>query len=222
VTACINLVATRCKNGDHVALLRWYNDHVHLLMGFPGLLQATLYRQSANPPMAAPEYTCLYEFSSHSDFLAFEQSDARARARQVVETGWAREGIEITQRTQYLRLGARRAGDGSAEEGALFTLQCLGLGTGDAQDVARWLSDSVHRALAPFTHHQVAWYRQIDAGASGADALIVARVPDASGKKVLAPLWWQGAAGPEDVGAPPDPVVCRWTATYRQLLQWQR
>lgn len=222
MTACINLVATRCKNGDHAALLRWYNDHVHLLMGFPDLLQATLFRQSTNPPTAAPEYACIYEFARHSDFLAFEHSDARARARQVVETGWAREGIAITQRTQYLRLGTRSAGTGRAGEGASFILQCLGLGPGEEQGIARWLSDSVHRALAPLANNRIAWYRQVDATASGGDALIVAQVPADSGAQALAPPWWQGTAGPEAVGASPEPVVLRWQAPYRQVLQWRR
>ena len=82
----INLVATRSKDGDHAALLRWYNDHVNILMGFPALLRANLYRRAGAAPTSAPEYVCLYEFPSRADFLAFEESDARGQARQVMET----------------------------------------------------------------------------------------------------------------------------------------
>ena len=45
----VNLVATRFKNGDHAALLRWYHDHVHVLMQFDSLQQATLYLRAATP-----------------------------------------------------------------------------------------------------------------------------------------------------------------------------
>lgn len=55
----VNLVATRCKNGDHAALLHWYHDHVHVLMQFDGLQRATLYRRADHPgssnTAAAPE-----------------------------------------------------------------------------------------------------------------------------------------------------------------------
>lgn len=222
MTPCINLVATRCKNGDHHSLLRWYNDHVHLLMGFPGLLQATLFRQSGTPPSTAPEYACVYEFASHADFLAFEHSDARERARQVVETGWARTGIEITQRTQYLRLGARAAGIGHAGDGASFVLQSLSLGPAEASAAARWLSDSLYQALAALGDNHCAWYRAADATASGGDALVVAQLPVDSGMLAFASAWWDGAAGPQAVGAPPEPVAAHWQAPYRRLLQWQR
>ena len=222
MTACINLVATRCKSGDHASLLRWYNDHVHLLMGFPGLLQATLFRQVSTPPSTAPEYACLYEFSSHADFLAFEHSDARERAHQVVETGWARTGIEITQRTQYLRLGARAAGNGRTADSASFVLQSLGLGPAEGGSAARWLTDSLHRALATHPDHHCAWYRAANATAAGGDALVVAQLPADSGMLALAPGWWQGETGPEALGAPPEPIFARWQAPYRRLLQWQR
>jgi ATP-dependent helicase/nuclease subunit A len=38
----INLVATRCLDGDHAMMFRWYNDHVHLLMGCDALQEATV------------------------------------------------------------------------------------------------------------------------------------------------------------------------------------
>ncbi len=219
---CINLVSTRCKNGDHNSLLRWYNDHVHLLMGFSGLLQATLFRQTGTPPTTAPEYACVYEFASHADFLAFELSDARGRARRVVETGWARTGIEITQRTQYLRLGARAVGIGHAGDGASFVLQSLSLGPATASAAARWLSDSLYQALAALGDNHCAWYRAVDATASGGDALVMAQLQADSGMPALASAWWHGTAGPEVVDPPPEPVMAHWQAPYRRVQRWQR
>ena len=222
MTACINLVGTRCKNGDHDSLLRWYSDHVHLLLGFPALSRATLYRQLGGSPTTAPEYVCLYEFPGHADFLAFEQSAARERARQVVETGWAREGIEITQRSQHLRLGARAAGTGLAGDGTSFVIQSMVLGPAEAHATARWLSDSLHRALDREPNHGCAWYRGVAAEGLEGDALVVAQLPAASLATVFAPGWWHGAPGPELLEATPQPVTQRWQAPYRRVLQWRR
>ena len=72
----VNLVATRCKTGDHAALFRWYNDHIHILMQFDGLQRAALFRRAAvaaaGDGARAPEYLCLYDFASQADFMAFD------------------------------------------------------------------------------------------------------------------------------------------------------
>ena len=82
----INVVATRQKADTPAELLRWYNDHVNLLLRFDGLKTATLYCRSG-ATQAAPEYLCLYRFASAAVFADFEASDAKERARQVTPSG---------------------------------------------------------------------------------------------------------------------------------------
>jgi hypothetical protein len=65
IQAMINLVATRQKAGEPAELLRWYNDHVTLLMGVEDLARANLYRGTALD-IAAPEYVCLDDFPSRA------------------------------------------------------------------------------------------------------------------------------------------------------------
>ena len=55
----INLVTTRQRTGEPAELLRWYNDHVNLLMGFEDLTGATLYCRTSADTAAVPEYVCL-------------------------------------------------------------------------------------------------------------------------------------------------------------------
>jgi hypothetical protein len=238
----INLVATRSKNGDHTALHRWYNDHVHLLMGFEGLPQAVLYRRLdtslTHATNSAPEYICLYEFPSPADFLAFETSDARVKARQILADGWGRDGIEMTQRTQYLRLGSRTAGSwagtGQAEP-TVHHFQSLALGAGPGlwplPEAARWLSDRVHNAMATgpegTAFSKAVWHRAADATGAGGDALVhieqAADAPPAFAAKN--PPWWQPGsadANPAAFGQAPATVQIRWQGDYQCLTRWER
>ncbi len=220
----INLVATRSRDGDHAALLRWYSDHVHILMGFPALWRASLYRSSNDRLSAAPEYVCLYEFPSHADFLAFEESEARSKARQIVEAGWARSGIEITQRTQYQRLGRRSGNARTPAAPALTQLQCLSLGAGSLSGVSRWLSDRVHQALADAQFGTVAWHRAWDATDAGGDALVLLEAPGANAAREAQ---WADAWRPVDTrddafGQAPSAVAVRWQAPYQRVACWRR
>ena len=147
----INLVATRQKAGEPAELLRWYNDHVTLLMGFEDLASASLYRCTAID-QAAPEYVCLYDFPSLAAFDAFEASVAKERARQVMASGWGKQSIEILQRSQYLTGGKRMEPTSSTELGV--HIQCLDVtpgpapATDEADDFRRWMSDSLYLAAA--------------------------------------------------------------------------
>ena len=232
----VNLVATRCKNGDHAMLFRWYNDHVHILMQFDGLQRAALYRRAADPATgdaaAAPEYFCLYDFSSQADFMAFEAGDARAQARQILLGGWGKDGIEITQRTQFWRLGTRMTSNAIAtsEANGIWHVQSLRLGAGPSADVARWLGDSLHRALEGHDVGHLAWHRAVDANEAGGDALVIAQmgvpasVPSPSPSPLL-PDWWLGDADTAGLGAwghAPATAAIAWQAPYRQLCIWGR
>ena len=238
MTTFVNLVATRCKNGNHATLFRWHNDHVHILMGFDGLRRASLYRQAVEPKAgnagAAPEYICLYDFARQPDFMAFEGSDARTQARQILLGGWGKEGIEITQRTQFWRLGTRMAYGtegtvASAEHGGdgLWHVQSLRLGAGPAAGVARWLGDSLHRALDATTTGHLAWHRAVDAIDAGGDALVMAQTASvqAPASSPLPPSWWQCEKDSADLGAwghAPATTSVAWEAPYRRLCVWGR
>lgn len=233
----VNLVATRCKNGDHAALFRWYNDHVHILMQFDAMLKATLYRCAAtnqtNDTTAAPEYICLYEFASQSDFMAFEVSDAREQARQVLLAGWGKDGIEITERKQFWRLGTRTTHNAVACGDGLWHFQSLRLGAGPAAGVARWLNDSLHRALDANAIGDVAWHRAVNASDAGnasdtGDALVMAQTSSTqtSAPSPLQPGWWlansHAAVGGASWGHAPETTAIAWQAPYRRLCVWGR
>lgn len=227
----VNLVATRCKTGDHAMLLRWYNDHVHILMGFAGLQRAALYRRAMEPDAAsgdsAPEYICLYDFASQADFMAFEASEARAAARQILLGGWGKDGVEITQRTQFWRLGARTSHNAVASGDGLWHVQSLHLGAGPVAGTARWLSDSLHRGLNPAAVGHIAWHRAVNANDAGGDALVMVQT-DSAQASAPAPLpsgWWLGDADDADQstwGHAPATTAIAWQAPYRRLCVWGR
>lgn len=223
----VNLVATRCKNGDHATLFRWYNDHIHILMQFNGLQRAALYRRAAEPragdTAAAPEYICLYDFASQADFMAFESSDARTQAREILLGGWGKDGIEITQRTQFWRLGSRMTHNPAAAGEGLWHVQSLRLGAGPTAGVARWLGDTLHRTLHAKAIGHLAWHRAVDATDAGGDALVVAQtaLAQASAPSPLQPDWWQGH-GDDAWGHAPATTAIAWAAPYRRLCAWGR
>ena len=231
----VNLVATRCKTGDHATLFRWYNDHVHILMQFDGLLRAALYRRATEPDAgdtaAAPEYICLYDFASQADFMAFEMGDAREQARQILLAGWGKDGIEITQRTQFWRLGTRMSHNavaaGAGDANGLWHVQSLRLGAGPVAGVARWLGDSLHRALDADAVGRVAWHRAAGANDAGGDALVLAQTGSAQAlaPTPLQPGWWLGDADDAGHGAwghAPATTAIAWQAPYRRLCVWGR
>ena len=212
--ALINMVATRQKAGKPAELLRWYNDHVNLLMGCEDLAGAILYRRTL-ADTTAPEYVCLYDFPSPSAFAAFEASDAKERARQVMESGWGKQGIEIIQRTQYIT-GGKWTGQASSSE-SVFHIQCLDMKvqTHDASDLKRWLADSLYVAAtrAGVSHYE--WF------ASGDQQQVIVL---ASASAELAPAWraWWDTESTEPLGQAPSSVSVKWQAGYARLSAWQR
>ncbi len=146
----VNLVCTRATDGNHIALRRWYADHVHLLLAAPELRQATLYR--CNEPLAGqpPDYFCIYEFASYDDFLGFEHGQPKARATELTNAATGRSSIEIVQRTQYLRWLHRQWPVPAKERGSQHSSQyglpwhlavCLSSEAGWTLDAQRWLAD---------------------------------------------------------------------------------
>jgi hypothetical protein len=138
----LNLVCTRCLDGKHIALQRWYADHVHLLLAAPELQQTQLFRVTQPLAGPAPDYFCLYEFASMAAFEAFEHGQPKALATQLTNAAAGRSSIEIVQRTQYARWLHRQWPAPSREQGQSWRLAaCLqseALGPLAGQ---RWLAD---------------------------------------------------------------------------------
>jgi hypothetical protein len=212
--AMINLVATRQKAGEPAELLRWYNDHVNLLMGFEDLAGATLYR-CTSPENTAPEYVCLYDFPSKSAFAAFEASDAKERARQVTETGWGKQGIEIIQRSQYIT-GGKWKGPISSSDSS-FHIQCLDMKvqTHDAIDFKRWMADSLYVAASQSDVSSYTWYASSDQQ----QVIVLARA-----SAEVDPAWcsWWDMPASKPPGKAPSAVSVKWQAGYECSSRWQR
>jgi hypothetical protein len=215
--AMINLVATRQKAGERAELLRWYNDHVNLLMGFEDLAGATLYR-CTSPKNTAPEYVCMYDFPNASAFAAFEASDAKERARQVTESGWGKQGIEIIQRTQYAT-GGKWAGQPSSSDSS-FYIQCLDIKaqTKDASDFKRWLTDRLYLAAGQAGVSGYEWYASNDQQ----QVIVLASAEPASAH--IAPAWqtWWDTTATEPLGRAPSAVSVKWQAGYQRGSAWRR
>jgi hypothetical protein len=211
----INLVATRQKTGEPAELLRWYNDHVNLLMGFEDLTGATLYRCTSVDQTAAPEYLCLYDFPGHDAFAAFEASQAKERARQVTETGWGKLGIEIIQRTQYIT-GGKWAGSATRTAERLFHIQCLDIQqkTSSPDALKRWLADTLYLAATQARMGHYEWY------VSGEQVIVVASAAAAS----IDSNWhaWWAAANADSLGQAPASVQVSWQAGYERMSRWYR
>jgi hypothetical protein len=215
--AMINLVATRQKSGSSAELLRWYNDHVNILMRFEDLQGATLYRCTA-PAAAVPDYVCLYDFPSPSAFAAFEASDAKEQARQVIESGWGKHIIDILQRTQYIT-GGKWTGQAPSSE-PLFHLQCLDMAAPanrEAEDFKRWMADSLYVAAARAGVDHYQWFTSGTPEQGTRQAMVLVSASAGSAWHT----WWDTASVPSLAPAP-DTVSVKWQATYERVSAWRR
>ena len=220
--AMINLVATRQKSGSPAELLRWYNDHVNILMRFEDLQGATLYRCTA-PATNVPDYVCLYDFPSPSAFADFEASDAKELARQVIESGWGLQIIEILQRTQYIT-GGRWTGQAPSSK-PIFHMQCLDMAVpahDETDDFKRWMADSLYVAAAQAGVGHYQWFTSGGPRQAVMQAIVLASVGPASA--TLGPTWhtWWDTASVPTLAQAPDSVSVKWKAAYEQVSAWRR
>ena len=212
----INLVATRQKAGGPAELLRWYNDHVTLLMACKDLTGAALYR-CTTLDKAVPEYVCLYDFPSLAAFDAFEASKAKERARQVMTSGWGKQGIEVLQRSQFLTGGKRTGPTSSPELGVhiqyLDVTPIPAQAAHEADDFRRWMADSLYLAAARTGVNHYAWYPSADE-----KQVIVL----ASTSTTISPTWlsWWDVAASDSLGQAPSAITVRWQAGYQHLSAW--
>ena len=144
----INLVCTRCTDGDRRALERWYNDHAQLLMASPQLAQARLFRvehvEAASPSLPTPDYFCLYYFSKIADFAAFDSGPVMDRVRELSNAAQGRQSIEIVKRKQFVRVLHRQFGSPSqavSVQAMLFTVPQQSI-----EPLVRWLNDALYTA----------------------------------------------------------------------------
>jgi hypothetical protein len=225
----INLVATRCKDGNHAMLLRWYNDHVHILFQFAALQKANLYRAldgSTDHGGRAPPYLCVYEFPSRADFEAFEVGAPREAARQVLLGGWGKDGIEIVWRPQFERIVCRGSGAGAHANTPVpsdhWLVQHLQLGAAPRADAARWLNDQAHGLLPDAAYGEAHLYQSTSATDAGGGALVMAqrRTPGATAGAAGDPDWVDASG--EAWGQAPASVNLDWQANYALLRTWSR
>lgn len=210
-----NLVSTRSQDGDHAALQRWYSDHIGILWRCDALLAATLLRAESADGNEA-DYICCYGFPDEAGFLSYEHGPARQAAADVIQSGWGRTGIAITERRQYRRVWQRRAVPGSAGS-TRHTLASFELGAGAWDEVSRWLVDQLH---VMFTAR----------GLQAATALRGASADDQGGELLLVlesdtelPPWreWLTQA-PEPWGRAPAQVQPRWGWSGHAAQHWMR
>jgi hypothetical protein len=219
MSTAINLVCTRCTDGNHIALGRWYADHVHLLLAAPELRQATLHRCTQPLTGQPPDYFCIYEFTSHDDFLAFEHGKPKAQATELTNAASGRNSIEIVQRTQYQRWLHRKwpapAQTSSREQSAPWRLAaCLNSETGWTLDAQRWLADHLQalQSCAPLVCAQVF--------ASEGQAFIALDFAGGDAKAVwqlLQDQWAQAA-----LYGQAQPLQTHWAASSEKRQAWLR
>ena len=154
----INLVCTRCTDGNHIALQRWYADHVHLLLLAPELQGAALYRCEQLLHGMPPDYFCVYAFAHLEDFAAFERGSGKAQATALTNAAAGRASVEIVQRTQYTRWLHRQWAASSHAIGAVWQLViCLEAEGGWPLEAQRWLADQLQalRSSSPLIEAQM-------------------------------------------------------------------
>jgi hypothetical protein len=153
----INLVCTRCLDGNHIALQRWYADHVHLLLAAPELQQAQLFRSTRPLVGQPPDYFCLYAFASMADFDAFEHGQPKAHATELTNAAAGRSSIDIVQRHQFERwLHRSWPAPHSAQGGAWRLAAYLASDAPWALPAQRWWADHLQalQACAPLVRAQ--------------------------------------------------------------------
>lgn len=210
-----NLVSTRSTDGDHVALQRWYSDHVGILWGCDSLLSATLLRRETSEGNEA-DYICCYGFPDEAGFLAYEHGPARQAAARVIQDGWGRDGITITERRPYQRVWQRRVDAGAALP-PRHAVARFDIGAGPWDEVSRWLVDQVH---VLFTRH----------GLRAATLLRGATASDQGGELLLflqadgvLPPWreWLNQTQ-EPWGQAPASVAPGWFWQGQPVMHWSR
>ncbi|ODS69984.1 MAG: hypothetical protein ABS43_24320 [Bordetella sp. SCN 67-23] len=221
----IKLVGSITPGGDHAGFFRWYCDHVNMLLRYPALRRAVLYRRSSSPSGQAPEYLCLYEFPSEAEFLEFSDSRQRKDASVVRENGWGKQGARVVQRSEYVRHARRTlplAVGGKRD--AVHEIHCLRLGATAPLDAVRWVDACLQGA---FERESVAGMQVLrpddceNVQAAAGEWLVVLErsVAPAAGEPPCSIDW--RPVGVDEMPAPAE-FQPRWTGLYHELCCWDR
>lgn len=209
----INWVCTRCTNGDHDGLTRWYNDHAQLLLASPQLLRAQLYRVTrADARIAkptAPDYFCLYHFARLDDFAAFDSGAVMNRVRTLSNAAPGRASVDIVKRTQYVSLLNRQFEHSAPTAGVEAVL--LTSATQDPAELVRWLNDVLYELSRrqQMASAQAYWSQQ----AQGGELLLILSMNHSPAAD------WYLASSPFAKGPSLDPV---WALSAQPLAAWLR
>jgi len=220
--AVLNLVGTRCTDGQYGALERWYNDHAQLLMASAQLQRAQLYRlqvqSGAAQAAVLPEYLCLYEFACWADFAQFDAGAVMAQVRACSDAAAGRSSVEMVQRSQFERLLCRRwVSQAGADFWQLGLLKVHQAGepavplAQQMQHIERWLNDVVyglHRS-AQLVSAQVYASSRVDQ----VELFVLLQAPGAL------PLNWY-EVGSAYAAQPGLQVI--WQAQAQPIAQWLR
>jgi hypothetical protein len=213
----INLVNTRCTDGNHALLERWYADHVQLLLTSPQLINAQLHRCTHSLYGQATDYACAYEFASRENFELYEACAQRAQAAELTNAAAGRSAIEIIQRVQYRRLLHQRYAHAAARAPQGLMIQ---LHTTDAQPLAtvRWLSDAVQQARSAMSVHSAQVMVSLDEPQRWQLHLGLGDCPVSQAWDVLQTLLAQNAT----YGQAPKEWQLQWAAASSPVMQWLR
>ena len=91
----INIVATDCGADVEDRFNTWYDEnHVPLLMKYPGIKKVTRYKVRGDAPAGA-RYIAVYEYDSPEAMAGLQESDAFKEAMAEMQESWPQGGIEI-------------------------------------------------------------------------------------------------------------------------------
>ena len=100
------LVGLECKPEEEEKFNRWYDEHIPLMLKYPGIRAATRYRiTKANEKY--PNYLAIYEFENQQALEEYDTSPEHFQARKHVTNSWGEKlPYERKWRVAYKVIGA--------------------------------------------------------------------------------------------------------------------
>lgn len=225
----IKLVASNNPSADPRNLLRWYSDHVNMLMRYSLLQRATLYRRTRQGQGDAPDYMCLYEFESREAFDDYSGSQQRKDASRIREEGWGMNNAVAGQRSEYVRHSRRTFKQqrlASAGSLLLQDMHCFTVGDEPKLDTIRWVDACVQEAVEATNVTEALIHRPEDVDGAETVAgewLVAIERPMSSPGADVSSAHRGRAVGADDLQAlAPTSAKTRWKAMYEEVSSWDR
>ena len=223
-----NLVGTRVLDGDFSAAQRWYADHVHQLLAWPGLRAAELMQRSG-PAASAPDLLCLYDFGSAASLAQYETSAVRQQAEADRQASWGRDGIAVVLRGPYQRLyrrcaaGSDDTADRWVRHGVAGSDSAGGINTDAGSDAANAGATRLPtwaRQQAAAAHARSVGDLALYAASAGRQWLCIESIAAQAAEPadMASPADTSDLADPSNDAGPHGP----WQARYQVLYRWQR